>query len=173
MNQASNLNHITLQLPYQFRYLMFFCTHRLGTLTASRQLSAPACCQLHGTFLLGLLFDSEDGGICCYEMSVNFHETSRSYIPEDRTIHLHLLQTVKQTSQRPEADILPQRVCVKYKHSKICLNSSIWLMLPSVYTTSLVLDLVSGHRDSLFRFGPVTWLFIWGQRQSPVSETLF
>jgi hypothetical protein len=45
--------------------------------------------------LLGLLFDLKIEAIYCSETSVDFHWTTRRYIPEDRTLHNHLCKNLK------------------------------------------------------------------------------
>jgi hypothetical protein len=47
----------------------------------------PAYYLLHAAFLLGLFFDPEDGGNMFFR-NINFHQTTRRYIPEDRTLRL-------------------------------------------------------------------------------------
>jgi hypothetical protein len=44
-----------------------------------------ACCLLHAGFLVG--FDHEDGSDISPETSIDFHETTRRYIPEDTTLY--------------------------------------------------------------------------------------
>jgi hypothetical protein len=49
---------------------------------------------LHAGFLLGLLFNSEDEGNI-FLQNVYFHQTTRRYIPEDRTLHNHHCENLK------------------------------------------------------------------------------
>jgi hypothetical protein len=46
-------------------------------------------------FLLGLFFDHEDGGDMFLRNIFDFQRTTRSYIPEDRTLHKHRCENLK------------------------------------------------------------------------------
>jgi hypothetical protein len=52
-----------------------------------------ACYPLHVDFLLGLFLNSKDrgGDMLSSEMSVGFQQTTRCYIPEDRTLYITIL----------------------------------------------------------------------------------
>jgi hypothetical protein len=57
------------------------------TLTVNRCYGGK-CLLLHAGFFLGLLFDLE-GGECSSRMSFDFLETTRRYVPEDRTLQMY------------------------------------------------------------------------------------
>jgi hypothetical protein len=67
---------------------------------------------LHAGFLLGLFFDPEDGGICSSGTSVDFHCTTRHYIPEDRTLRGDMfLQNVRLSpNYNPEDHVLHSHI---------------------------------------------------------------
>jgi hypothetical protein len=54
-----------------------------------------ACCLLQAEFLLGLLFDPEDGDHMSLQNVVDFHRTTRHYISEDRTLNSHHCENIK------------------------------------------------------------------------------
>jgi hypothetical protein len=51
-----------------------------------RCLLTAESCLLPAGFLLGLIFDPEDGGKILPEVLVDFHQNTQHYIPEDRAL---------------------------------------------------------------------------------------
>jgi hypothetical protein len=45
---------------------------------------------LHIWFLIGFLFNPEDGGDIFYETLDEFYQIARRYVPEDITLHSHV-----------------------------------------------------------------------------------
>jgi hypothetical protein len=60
---------------------------------------------LHAGFLLGLFFSSEGSDICLQNISVNFHQTTLHYIPEDRTHHNHHYENLKSYKGKPDINV--------------------------------------------------------------------
>jgi hypothetical protein len=67
---------------------------RNETTTDLHSIALLATC-FHAGFLLGWFFDPEDEGLYSSKMSVGFHQTTWSYIPEDNILPSHRCENFK------------------------------------------------------------------------------
>jgi hypothetical protein len=86
----------------------------LSQLTFERKHSSVFCL-LHAVFLLGLLFNPEDGD----GMSTDFQQTTQHYIPEDMNPHKHHCENLQPCIFQVPSIQNPHNG-VNYKHVQTC-----------------------------------------------------